>query len=39
MLKLNEIIYRSYKNLKNYYNSSLNINILLLYYSNNKDIN
>ena len=39
MLKINEIIYNSYINLKNFYNSSLNINYLLLYYSNNKDIN
>ena len=34
MLRLNEIIYNSYKNLKNFYNSSLNINNLLLFYSN-----
>jgi hypothetical protein len=39
MLKLNQIIYNSYKNFKNFYNSSLNINNLLLFYSNNKDIN
>ena len=39
MLKLNEIIYNSYKYLKNFYNSSLNINNLLLFYINNKDIN
>ena len=39
MLELNKIIYNTYeKNMNNYY-TSLSINNLLLYYSNNKDIN
>ena len=39
MLELNEIIYNTYDNYSNNYYNSMSINNLLLYYSNNNDIN
>ena len=39
MIELNEIIYNTYNNYSNNYYNSMSINSLLLYYSNNRDIN
>ena len=39
MLELNEIIYNTYDNYSNNYYNSISINNLLLYFSNNREIN